>query len=183
LGNNYVWAINTLIHLNQFIFNKIEKPILLQIKLLQFEKSQSETLANCYRNLAALNLQWRKLSWLIPILKKLTPIFLKFPMYLRKTSQIQIRSNLLFEQKKYGEATEIISDVFKILIPNYSNRDKHFTQLKILYAETILLDAIDLQAVIFLEQNQPKKALQAYALSFQIEDLFANYSFMKTQNH
>jgi hypothetical protein len=89
---------------------------------------------------------------------------------------------LLFEQKKYGEATEIISDVFKILIPNYSNRDKHFTQLKILYAETILLDAIDLQAV-FLEQNQPKKALQAYALSFQIEDLFANYSFMKTQNH
>jgi hypothetical protein len=36
------------------------------------------------------------------------------------------------------------------------------------------LDALDLQAVIFLEQNQPKKALQAYALSFQIEDLFAN---------
>jgi hypothetical protein len=37
------------------------------------------------------------------------------------------------------------------------------------------LDAIDLQAVIFLEQNQPTKALQAYALSFQIEDLFANF--------
>ena len=36
------------------------------------------------------------------------------------------------------------------------------------------MDALDLQAVIFLEQNQPKKALQAYALSFQIEDLFAN---------
>jgi hypothetical protein len=45
------------------------------------------------------------------------------------------------------------------------------------------LDALDLQAVIFLEQNQPKKALQAYALSFQIEDLLPTYSFMKTQNH
>jgi hypothetical protein len=61
-------------------------------------------------------LQWRKIE-LIPILKKLTPIFLKFQMYLKKLAKFRYEeANLLLEQKKYGEATEIISDVFKILI-------------------------------------------------------------------
>jgi hypothetical protein len=70
--------------------------------LLQFEKSQSETLANCYRNLAALNLQWRKIELANSYFKKLTPIFLKFPMYLTKRAKFKYEeANLLFEQKKW----------------------------------------------------------------------------------
>ena len=69
---------------------------------------------------------------------------------------------------------QLINSVFKILIPNYSNQKNILPNPNSLYAETILLDALDLQADILLEQNLPKKALEAYALSFQIEDLFAN---------
>lgn len=83
-------------------------------------------------------------------------------------------ANLLFQQKKYSEASLIITTVFKTLIPNYSNTNNILPNQKLLYAETVLLDALDLQAEIYLEQNQPKKALEAYALSFQIEDLFSN---------
>jgi CHAT domain-containing protein len=83
-------------------------------------------------------------------------------------------ANLLFQQKKYAEASTIIASVFKILIPNYSKQKNILPNSNSLYAETVLLDALDLQADIYLEQNLPKKALDAYALSFQIEDLFAN---------
>ena len=178
LGNNYVWSYK---HSNSSkpipgIFNKIEKTYFTAIQLLQFEKSQSETLANCYRNLAALNLQWRKIELANSYFKKAKNYFSEIPnVSPQKRAKFKYEeANLLLEQKKYGEATEIISDVFKILIPNYSNRASILPNSKSLYAETILLDALDLQAVIFIEQNQPKKALQAYAHSFQIEDLFAN---------
>jgi hypothetical protein len=49
-------------------------------------------------------------------------------MYLAKRAKFRYEEANLFEQKKYGEATEIISDVFKILIPNYSNRAFYPTQ-------------------------------------------------------
>jgi hypothetical protein len=130
------------------IFNKIEKPILLQSNCLK--NRNLKHLLQILSKLSCIELAMaKKLSWLIPILKKLTPIFLKFPMYLRKTAKFRYEeANLLFEQKKYGEATEIISDVFKILIPNYSNR-ANILQLKILYAETILLDALDCRQLFF----------------------------------
>jgi hypothetical protein len=71
------------------------------------------------------------LSWLIPILKKLT-YFSEIPnVSPQKTAKFRYEeANLLFEQKKYGEATEIISDVFKILILIILI-EQHFTQLKI----------------------------------------------------
>ena len=67
-----------------------------------------------------------------------------------------------------------LSSVYKTLIPNYSNKKTILPNPNSLYAETILLDALDLQATILSEQDQPKKALEAYALSFQIEELFSN---------
>jgi hypothetical protein len=61
---------------------------------------------------------------------------------------------LLFEQKKYGEATEIISDVFKILIPNYSNREAFYPTQNPLCRNNFIGRLICRQ--LFLEQNQPK---------------------------
>ncbi len=83
-------------------------------------------------------------------------------------------ANLLFQQQKLSEANAILTSVYKTLIPNYSNQKNILPNPNSLYAETILLDALDLQAEIFTAQNQPKKALEAYTLSFQIEDLFSN---------
>jgi tetratricopeptide (TPR) repeat protein len=128
LGNNYVWTINTLIHLNQFwYFQQNRKTYFAAIQLLQFEKSQSETLANCYRNLAALNLQWRKIELANSYFKKANNYFSEIPN-VSPQKNAKFNKKLLLFQKKYGEATEIISDVFKILIPNYSNRAFYPTQ-------------------------------------------------------
>ena len=178
LANNYVLIYNQPGFSKPIptIFKKLESSYFSAIQLLQSDKSQSETLANCYRNLSALNLQWQKLKLANSYFEKAKKYFFATPnISPRKLAKFKYEeANLLFKQKKYSEVSPIITSVFKILIPNYSNKKNILPNSKSLYAETILLDALDLQADIFLEQNQPKKALEAYALSFQIEDLFAN---------
>ena len=175
LGNNYMISAKGFL-INPEPFAKAENCFKTAIKLLKKEKNQSETLSNCYRNLAAFNIHWKhfdKANEYFAMAKKL--IFQTENQDSRTTAKLYYEeASLLFEQKKYAEASTIISTVFKILIPNYSSQKNILPNPNSLYAETILLDALDLQAEIFVEQNQPKKALEAYALSFQIEDLFAN---------
>lgn len=175
LGNNYMISSKGFL-INPEPFSKAENCFKTAIKLLKNEKNQSETLSNCYRNLAAFNSHWHNFD-------KANDYFAMAKKLILETKNQDSRTiaklyyeeaSLLFEQKKYVEASAIISSVFKILIPNYSNKKNILPNPNSLYAETILLDALDLQADIFLEQNQPKKALEAYTLSFQIEDLFAN---------
>ena len=178
LGNNYVLSYKNPAFSKPIpdIFKKLESSYFSAIRLLQSDKTQSETLANCYRNLSALNIQWQKIKLANSYFEKAKKYFFAIPnISPRKLAKFNYEeANLLFQQKKHDEASTIISSVFKILIPNYSNQKNILPNSNSLYAETILLDALDLQAEIFLEQNQPKKALEAHALSFQIEDLFAN---------
>jgi len=178
LGNNYVLSYKkpTFSKPIPNILKKLESSYFAAIQLLQSDKSQTETLANCYRNLSALNLQWQNIELANSYFEKAKKYFFATPnISSRKITKFKYEeANLVFQQKKYSEASTILSSVFKILIPNYSNQKNILPNPKSLYAETILLDALDLQAAIFLEQNQPKKALEAYSLSFQIEDLFAN---------
>ena len=177
LGNNYIlnYQPERSSKTNAVAFQKIENAYFTAIQLLQFDKSQSEILANCYRNLAALQLQWQNIGLADSYFEKAKIYFSSIPnLSPQKRAKFKYEeANLFLEQKKYGEASAIISEIFKILIPDYSIRSTILPESKSLYAETILLDALDLQAILFLEQNQPKKALDAFALSFQIEDLFA----------
>jgi hypothetical protein len=55
--------------------------------------------------------------------------------------------------------TEIISDVFKILIPNYSNRASILPNSKSFMPKQFYWTRLICRQ-LFLEQNQPKKALQ-----------------------
>jgi len=178
LGNNYVLSYKNPDFSKPIpnIFKKLESIYLAAIQLLQSDKTQTETLANCYRNLSALNLQWQNIELANSYFEKAKKYFFATPnISPRKLAKFKYEeANLLFQQKKYVEASTIIASVFKILIPNYSNSKNILPNQNLLYAETILLDALDLQADIFLEQNLRKKALEAYALSFQIEDLFSN---------
>jgi len=178
LGNNYVLSYKNPRFSKPIptIFKKLESTYLAAIQLLQSDKNQTETLANCYRNLSALNSQWQNIELANSYFEKAKKYFFATPnISPRKLAKFKYEeANLLFQQKKYSEASWLIATVFKTLIPNYSNQKNILPSPNFLYAETILLDAIDLQADLFLEQNQPKKALEAYALSFQIEDLFAN---------
>lgn len=175
LGNNYMISAKGFL-INPEPLAKAENCFKMAIQLLKAEKNQSETLSNCYRNLASFNSHWQNFD-------KANEYFAMAKKLVLKTDNQNSRTiaklyyeeaSLQFQQKKYSEASWLITTIFKTLIPNYSNQKNVLPDQKSLYAETILLDALDLQADIFLEQNQPKKALEAYALSFQIEDLFAN---------
>jgi CHAT domain-containing protein len=179
LGNNYVLSYKStdiIIKVIPNIFKKLENSYFNAIKLLQSDKNQNETLANCYRNLSALNIQWHNIELANSHFEKAKKYFYATPnISPRKLAKFNYEeANLLFQQQKLSEASTIIASVLKTLIPNYSNKKNILPNPNSLYAETILLDALDLQAEIFVEQNQPKKALEAYALSFQIEDLFTN---------
>ena len=175
LGNNYMISAKGFL-INPEPFAKAENCFKTAIKLLKTEKNQSETLSNCYRNLATFNSHWQNFDKANDYFAKAKKLILEMKNQNSRTmAKLNYEeANLLFQQKKYAEARTIISSVFKILIPNYSNKKSILPNSNSLYAETILLDALDLQAEIFLEQNQHKKAMEAYALSFQIEDLFSN---------
>jgi len=178
LGNNYVLSYKNPDFSKPIpnIFNKLESSYLSAIQLLKSDKTQTETLANCYRNLSALNIQWQNIDLAKNYFEKAKNYFFATPnISPRKLAQFKYEeANLMFQQQKLSEANTILTSVFKILIPSYSNQNNILPKPNSLYAETILLDALDLQAQIFVEQAQPKKALETYALSFQIEDLFAN---------
>ncbi|POY40144.1 hypothetical protein C3L50_05720 [Flavobacterium alvei] len=176
LGNNYVLSYRQPTFFPSNMIKKLESSYLSAIQLLKSDKTQTETLANCYRNLSSLNLQWQKMELANSYFEKAKNYFFASPnISSRKLAKFKYEeANLLFQQQKYSESSILIKAVFKILIPNYSNQKNILPNPNSLYAETVLLDALDLQAQIFTEQNQPKKALEAYALSFQIEDLFSN---------
>ena len=176
LGNNYVLSYRQPTFFPSNMIKKLESSYLSAIQLLKSDKTQTETLANCYRNLSSLNLQWQKMELANSYFEKAKNYFFASPnISSRKLAKFKYEeANLLFQQQKYSESSILIKAVFKILIPNYFNQKNILPNPNSLYAETVLLDALDLQAQIFTEQNQPKKALEAYALSFQIEDLFSN---------
>lgn len=178
LGNNYVLSYKNPDYSKPIpdILKKLQSSYFSAIKLLQSDKTQTETLANCYRNLSALNLQWQNVELANSHFEKAKKYFFSTPnLSHRKIAKFNYEeANLLFQQQKHTEASAILATVFKTIITNYSNQKNILPNPNSLYAETILLDALDLQAEIFVEQNQPKKALEAYSLSFQIEDLFSN---------
>ena len=175
LGNNYMISAKGFL-INPEPFSKAESCFKTAIKLLKTEKNQSETLSNCYRNLAVFNSHWQKFDKANDYFAMAKKIVLEMKNQNKRTiaKLYYEEANLLFQQKKYAEASTIIASVFKTLIPNYSNQKNILPNPNSIYAETILLDALDLQAEIFVEQNLPKKAVEAYTLSFQIEDLFSN---------
>ncbi|MFV5690979.1 CHAT domain-containing protein [Flavobacterium sp. LT1R49] len=174
LGANYIISNHATV-INPDVNRKAQNAFEMSKKLLEKEKNQSETLSNVYRNLASIYSQQQDFGRANSYFEKARKLFLetsnKEP---RKIAKLDYENALLlFEQKKYTNASVLISNVFKNLIPNYSNKKNILPNQSSLYSETVLLDALDLQAAIFQKQNQPKKALEAYALSFHIEDLFA----------
>ncbi|WDF60020.1 CHAT domain-containing protein [Flavobacterium sp. KACC 22758] len=171
LGNNY-W-----LNSKQFIKNSpqnAEKAFLSSIEYLKNEKGQSETLSNSYRNLASMNRQWQRFDIADSYMQKAEKLLLDTKnQQPRKQAKLYYeKALLLFDEQKYEESAKQISVVFKTLIPNYNSKDI-LPNKNQLYAETVLVDALDLQAEI-LKIKDPKNALKAFELSFYIEDLLMN---------
>lgn len=173
LGNNYLVSTQGLtMKINTY--GLAERAFKTAINLLQKDTAQSETLSNAYRNLSKLYLQrddiematsyFEKAKIEVAKIKNLEP---------RKVAQFYYEyASLLYKQGKLAAASEAISSAFKTLLPTYANSKSVLPSKNSLYAETVLFDAFDLQAEIFLAQNQPQKALKSYQLSFHIEALF-----------
>lgn len=164
LGNNYFLNTKS---------DKAESSYLQSFSLLKSDKSQIETLSNAYRNLAKLNL-YSNVKLADSYFEKARNEFNKLSnLEPRKKAQFSIEeANLLFKEGKISEANIKIKDAFTILIPYFNKSKDNLPNKNSLYAETTLLDALDLQAELYLAQNQPKKALESYQLSFHIEELF-----------
>lgn len=175
LGNNY------LLSAKEFAFDpktdfKAENSYEIAIQLLKNEKNQSEALSNCYRNLASLNTQrsdFKKANIYFEKAKKL--FFATKNHGVRAIAKFYYeQALLLFKQRKITQANESIQLVYQTLIPLYHNQKRTVPLQNSLYAETLLLDALDLQANIYTLQNQPQKALQVYALCLPIEELMSS---------
>jgi CHAT domain-containing protein len=175
LGNNYMISSKGFL-INPEPFAKAKNCFQAAIKLLFREENQSETLSNSYRNLASFYSHWQKFELANSYFEKAKAYFYSSPnLSPRKIAQFKYEeASLLFQQQKLNETIATIESIFKLLIPNYSNKKNSLPETNSLYAETNLLDALDLRAEIYSKQNQPKKAFEAYRLAFHIEELFSN---------
>lgn len=174
LGNSYWLGSKQLVFIKNSPDNA-EKAFESSIKYLKNEKDQLETLSNSYRNLASMNRQWQRFEIADSYMQKAEKLFLATTnRQPRKLAKLYYeKALLLFDEEKYDESAKQIQAIFKILIPNYNSKNILPNQNQ-LYAETVLIDVLDLQAEIFSKQNQPQKALDAFKLSFDIEDLLMN---------
>ncbi|BFM43180.1 hypothetical protein CFS9_18210 [Flavobacterium sp. CFS9] len=174
LGNNYLLS-STGNLIRPELYQRIENTFESSVNYLKSEKNQSETLSNSYRNLAMLNRQRHQFEASNSYLAKAEKLLLETPqVQTRKIAKLYYeKALLLFDERKYAESTKQIKAVFKFLIPNYEDSQALPNQNQ-LYAETVLIDALDLQAQLFLSQNQLKKALESYELSLHIEELLMN---------
>lgn len=176
LGNNYFLILEMLLPLkgDPFQIQKCEEAYKKAILLLQSEKNQAEPLSNAYRNSAKMEARVRHFEKAKELMEKSRDLFFQVPnSEPRKQAQLYYDIALLdFQSATFDESQINLNAVFNILIPNYSSTKLVLPKKNSLYAETVLLDALDLQAELFLAKNQPKKALESYDLAFHIEELF-----------
>jgi CHAT domain-containing protein len=175
LGNTYLLSAKGLA-LDPHPYFKAENSYQSAISLLKNEKNQSEALSNCYRNLASLNGQRGDFKKAIAYFEKAKTLFFTSKNNgTRAIAKLYYEEAVLFfEQRKTNQANQSIQLVYQTLIPLYSNQKRNIPLQSSLYAETVLLDALDLQADIYNLQNQPKKALEVYALCFPVEELMSS---------
>lgn len=173
LGNSY-WLNSKQLVLIKNSPQNAENAFESSIKYLKNEREQLETLSNSYRNLASMNRQWLQFDIANSYMQKAEKLFLETKnQQPRKLAKLYYeKALLLFDEEKYNESEKQILTVFKVLIPDFNSKSILPNQNQ-LYAETILIDALDLHAEI-LRFKQPKKALKAFELSFYIEELMMN---------
>ncbi|WP_294960041.1 CHAT domain-containing protein [uncultured Flavobacterium sp.] len=164
LGTNYVLSSKK---------TEAETAFLKAVSLLKNDKTQTETLANAYRNLAQLKVDQNDFKKASDFFEKAKTEFNKNPKREpRKIGQFYYEAAFIsFSEGNIIGAQQNLEIVFKTLLPNYSASKNRLPNENSLYAETVLLDALDLQALIYLTENQPKNALKSFGLSFKIEEM------------
>ena len=169
LGTNYML-------LNDF--GKAKEKLELSLKYLQKEKNQEEVLSNTYRNLAFIENKSRRFQEASSNLAKAETLFFSSRQEPRKIAKFYYDKALIqLEQGSISESNESIKQVFKTLIPTYLQDGKLVPNKKSVYADSVLIETLDLQAAIYSQQNKLQNALECYTLSFYIEDLLQTSLF------
>ncbi len=167
LGANYLL-------LNQN--SKSEKATQEAIKIFEKQKNQVLELSNCYKNLSSIYFQKKNY-------KSATDYFETALRYSGNTTKIGLHdqaknyyefAELLFKTNNIDKSKEYLNLALNDLIGDFENQNDILPTQKQLFANLVLLDALDLKAEIFIQENKPKKALETYKLCDYIEDLFNN---------
>lgn len=150
-----------------------ESAFLKAIPLLKKNNAQAETLLDTYVSLYKIKIK-NQTDEALDYFAKAKTVFENLPKKepRKKAAFYLEEANLLLYQNNLAEAQKVMQMIFGTLICNYSKEKSLLPNESSLYAETILLDALDLQAALFTAKNQPEKALKSYALAFHIEKLF-----------
>ena len=155
-------------------YKKAKKAIENSIKLLESQATETENLSNSYRNLSQIysleknyNLANFYLNQAVNDINNQKNIDVR-----TKTKLLYEQALLNFNQGNSNASKKIITAIFHQLVPTFDGKKQILPVQKTLFADTILLDALDLQAEIFLKKKNIKLALQSYDLCFYIEDLF-----------
>lgn len=163
LGNNYLLNANV----------KAENTYLTAVQLLKSDKDQTKIVSATYCNLAKIYSAKQQFERANSFMEKAVTKFFEVPNGKpREQAKLYYDSAIIdFQQGELENANTNLKAVFNTLLPNYSKSKSVLPDINSLYAETTLLDALDLHAQIYLAQNQPKKALESYQLSFHVEEL------------
>ncbi len=165
LGSNYMVNNN---------FGQAKKKLSASIEYLKQNENEYVSLSNSYRNLAMIYTHEHNFNLSKTYFEQARKVIIaskKQPPRLFAKLNLE-EAIFLFEQKKFKETSIALINVFKILLPNYDEQKQVLPSKNSLYAETALLDALDLQASVYFVQNEYQKALQCYELSFYVEELF-----------
>ena len=145
---------------------QIEKSVFYLLK----EKKSQLFLANSYRNLASIYHDENNLGlskYFFNKAKKIIETDSNFSI--TEQAKFYLEESLLnFKEKNWLETQNGLNKTFKILLPKNYNL---FKSKSYLYADNIVLDALDLQAALYFEQQEYLKALKIYELSFYVDDL------------
>ena len=164
LGSNYMLIDD---------FGMAKDALEISVSELKNQKNQSQLLSNSYRNLATIYAKENNLIKAYRYFENAKNLFFLTKNEPRNIAKLYYEEALLFfKEKKLDATTVAITNVFTILVPNYNPKKNILPQQKSLYAETVLIDALDLQAAVFYQQNNYKKVFETYQLSFYIDDLF-----------
>lgn len=164
---------------NYFIktdYKKAKEAFEKSVSLLS-ENQNEKMLSNAYRNLSkiyALNNDYKTATRYIEKSQLLFDRTLESKKP-REIAKFQYeKAVLLFHQKKYSKANDLIQTIFNILLPSQNPKTTSLPNKNNLYPENILLDVLDLQAELFLTQQRPKDAIKSYELAFYVEELIQN---------
>ena len=153
--------------------NADAKALLLKsIALLKSNQDQKEIVANSYRNLSKIYATENDFKQAhIFFQKAKTVLFLNHKTSVRQRAALLLEeAQLAFNQNNLTQSQKAVTALLALLLPQKSTVYE-IPNKKALYAETLLVDAFDLQAQLTLMQKNYEATLQWFGLSFEVEQL------------